>query len=76
MIRVLTAEGYKIDKNNFAEVLDEIKKDPKLHFPNTDEGREQILNEYKEVSSSHISSTHFFFSCWLKLRQNSMLCLK
>ena len=45
---ILGAEGYDVTQG-FKVAIDELAADPKHYYPDTDEGREQILKDYQVI---------------------------
>lgn len=48
MLAILGAEGFDVSQG-FAAVMDQLKNDPRFYYPDTDEGRKQILADYQKI---------------------------
>ncbi len=48
ILEVLKGEGFDISQG-FTTVLKELSEDPRFYYPDTDEGREQILKDYQVI---------------------------
>jgi uncharacterized protein (DUF885 family) len=47
MREILTKEGYAVHDTTPAKVLTQLAQEPQFKYPNTDEGREQCLEDYR-----------------------------
>lgn len=48
MIRILENEGYD-SSNGFADIMAQLSSQEKFYYPDTDEGRQQILDDYQKI---------------------------
>lgn len=48
MLNILEQEGYDISQG-FTAAMKQVSDDPKFYYPDTDEGREQILKDYQAM---------------------------
>ncbi|MEO0974925.1 MAG: DUF885 family protein, partial [Pseudomonadota bacterium] len=48
MLAILEGEGYDIS-NGFTQAMDAVAADDRFYYPDTDEGREQILADYRSI---------------------------
>ncbi len=46
---ILVQEGYDVENNAIGQILNDMSKDPKFLYPDSDEGREQILKDYQVI---------------------------
>ena len=60
MKRILTEQGYSTD--DFAATMQALNQEPRFLYPDTDEGREQILEDYRKIIKEIESGMSDFFS--------------
>lgn len=48
IVLILQTEGFDISQG-FTTAIEKLKADPKFYYPDTDEGREQILMDYQSI---------------------------
>jgi len=48
ILSILSAEGFDVSEG-FTTAIEMLKDDPKFYYPDTDEGREQILADYQTI---------------------------
>jgi uncharacterized protein (DUF885 family) len=48
MLSILEQQGYDVSLG-FTSAMKQVSEDPKFYYPDTDQGREQILKDYQEI---------------------------
>ncbi len=48
IVNILAEQGYDISAG-FTQAIDALKADPRFYYPDTDEGRQQILEDYQTI---------------------------
>lgn len=48
ILEILGAQGFDVSQG-FAAVMEQLKNDPRFYYPDTDEGRQQILKDYQAI---------------------------
>ncbi|MFD2561914.1 DUF885 domain-containing protein [Aquimarina rubra] len=51
MLEILSAEGYADSTKTLGAIVQELNKEERFLFPNTDEGRQMVLDEYDRILS-------------------------